>query len=438
MKIRSQIILAQVPTAIIIIIIAFFFIFSLTAIQYKADFIFVDNFRSVLSIQKFSDTAEDLNNYVIRHPQAIDDTIKKMEIKVSQELIAQEKNVMESREEEELTKRLRKVWGTYKKSIDSLAPSDVIDQQYKDLKHLAEGILELNQDAILRKKDELSNFITEYRSFISIAALGSLLFGFILSWVLTGLVLTPLKKMTEIVRQFGKTERRSIIHIDGSAEIEQLSEEFNLMTSRLEEYHQSSLGHAIEEFENLKRAFDAPPFPVLIFSHDNELIFMNKAALKVFKAKKDKIHINNTLRTKLFNIVKQVQLTHQPYAPDKLTKPFKMTKKKKQILLFPYAYPMPNHKKSQDFRVLMVLRDVRLQSADERESEQIIRTFINELQVPLIEIEMAIYTILQGEIGPLTEKQKDILYAARDKSEVIDRMYKDFLKISGMEMEEEH
>lgn len=436
MKIRSQIILAQVPTALIILFITFFFIFLLTVIHYKADFILVDNFTSVHSIQKFSDSAEDLNNYVIQHPNVIDETTKKMEIKVSQDLIMHEKNLMESNEEAELAKNLRIAWELYKKSLDSFAPSEVIDQKYKALKFFADAILDFNQDAVIRKKDELSNFIIEYRSFVTIASLLSLLFGFILSWMLTGLALTPLKKMTDIVRQFGKTERRTILDVKGSEEIEQLSKEFNLMMGRLDEYHQSSLGHAIAEYENLKRAFDAPPYPLLIFSHDNELIFMNKAALKVFKNKENKTHINNILRKKLFNISKQVQLTHQLYAPDKLSKPLKISKGKKQTLLFPYAYPMPNHTKSQDFRVLIVLRDVRLQSADERESEQIIQSFIHDLHPLLADVEMAIYTSLQEEIGPLTEKQKEILYAARDRAEEIDQLYKDFLKISGVDVEE--
>jgi K+-sensing histidine kinase KdpD len=77
----------------------------------------------------------------------------------------------------------------------------------------------------------------------------------------------------------------------------------------------------------------------------------------------------------------------------------------------------------------MVLQDVKLQSASEREAEQIFRTFIQDFQAPLAEIQIAIYTSLQEDIGSLTEKQKDILYAARDQSEELERVYQTFLKI---------
>jgi signal transduction histidine kinase len=390
-------------------------------------------------MQKFNNYIEELNNYTVRHPKTFDDQIKEMENKIGQVLNLQEKIEVDSKEEEELNNSLKKKWEAYQESIRSLSSDETIEKLYSELKQVSMTIIELNQDSIIRKKDNLSNFIMEYRFLISIAILFSLIFGFFTSWVFTGLILTPLNKMTEIVSQFGKTDQTISLHIKGSEEIEKLSEEFNLMTNRLEEYHQSSLGHAITDYENLKRAFDAPPYPLLIFSQDNEIIFMNKMALHLFsvirninKKNHQVFYIENPFGELLMKIVTRVQSTRKPYIPEKSEDPIAIVKKEKKNLFLPFAYPIKNRKNHNDpgsTGVLMVLQDVKLQSASEREAEQIFRTFIQDFQAPLAEIQIAIYTSLQEDIGSLTEKQKDILYAARDQSEELERVYQTFLKI---------
>jgi len=444
MKIRSQILFAQVPTAIIIFLITFLFIFVLTVINHKAESILVDNFKSILSMERLNEAAEELNSYILHHPQRSEDEIKILENKIEQELIYQEKATQGLGEEEELTLALRKKWELYKESIPSLEQNKNSEKIYKEIKKTTANIIGLNQDSIIRKKDDLSNFIIDYRLFISFSSLVGLIFGFFMSWIFTGLFLVPLNKMTEIVSQFGKTDETVLLHIKGSEEIEKLSHEFNLMTNRLEEYHQSSLGHAIEDYENLKRVFDAFPEPLLLFGDNNDIIFINREAFHLFgilgniKSKASLFHIENTLRDSLLKIVQDVFLTKKAHIPEKTEAPLIIYKKKKKILILPFAYPIKNSHNvhsSQIKNVLLVLQDLTRQSVSELETEQVCSTFIHNFQAPLAEIQMAIHTIIQETAGPLTETQKEILYAARDKGEEIERLYQGFRKLSHIDME---
>lgn len=436
MKIRSQIILAQAPIGIIIIIITFLFIFALNSINYKADSILVDNFKNILSMQKLTDAVEELNSYVIDNPHVFDEQMKKIEMKVIQEIVTQEKLSQTPNEEMELTQALRKQWETYKENIHSLQKNPESEKNYKQLKRISADIISLNQDALVRKKNELSEFIINYRLFISFFAIVSLIFGFFMSWVVTELFLSPLNKMTEIVSQFGKTDETTLLHIKGSEELERLSEEFNLMTSRLEEYHQSSFGQLVEDYENLKSAFDAPPYPVIIFSFNNDIIFLNKAALNLFgilqraKGKNPLFYIENSLRDSLLKIASQVQKTGKTYIPGKSTEPLAIFKQMKKKSFLPFAYPIKNkNNHSKSMSVLMILQDIRFQSGSEVETEQIIKAFIQNFQMLLPELQMAIHTVLQETVGPLTEKQKDLLYTAREQSEELEILHQNLRKL---------
>lgn len=117
MKLRSQIILAQVPTAFTIFLITIFFILALTAIEYKAEYILVDNIKNIISMQKFNEAAEELNTYIIQHPKTSDDEVKILEGKIERELIIEDKEMNEPAEAEELAHDLGKKWRLIKKAF---------------------------------------------------------------------------------------------------------------------------------------------------------------------------------------------------------------------------------------------------------------------------------------------------------------------------------
>lgn len=436
MKLRSQILAAQFPTAIIIVLITILFILSLTVILNKSESTLTDNFKIMVSIKKLSDSLEELNGKLRNHPEQFDAKTKKLEERISRELILQDQKA-QTPEEKHLILSLKNAWKSYEKTIHAPSAQDLVASRYGDVKRILSSILDLNQDALIQKNNALSDFIVNYRFLISAVSIISLIFGFFMSWIFTGLFLVPLNKMIEIVIQFGKTDETVLLHLKGSEEIEKLSNEFNLMTSRLEEYHQSALGHLVEDYENLKRAFDAPPYPVLIFREDNNLIFLNRAALRLFgvlpniKVKTPLFHIENSIKESLLKIVTHVQLTHKPYSPEKQDEPIGIKRK----FFIPFAYPIRDGKKGHLINVLMILQDIRSQSMAELETTQIMKSFIQESRAPLSELQLALYTSLQPAAGPLTEKQKEILYAAQEKSNRLETLYQELRRVLKMEEE---
>lgn len=437
MKIRSQMVVAQIPTALIIVFITGFFIFTLTALEYQSESILVDNFKSIISMQRLNDATEELNNYHIYHPGSLDSEIKKQENVVEQGVIAQEKFADKTEEEKKLSNALRKKWEVYKASLQSPPLDQSTEKPYKELKSIASNIITLNQDALVRKKDALSNFIQDYRLFISTASVISLIFGFYLSWFFTGLFLSPLDKMTEIVSQFGKTDETILLHIKGSEEIEKLSNEFNLMTSRLEEYHQSSLGHAIEDYESLKRAFDALPDPLVLFDKQQEISFMNQAAMRLCgitensKQKHLLLYLETNLKESLLKIVKSALLMKPSEKSEILTDPIGILKNNKKVLFLPHVYLIKKtgNKYSKAIGVLIFLQDLTLKSLSEQNTSEVCLTLIKDFKEPLAEILLAIHTTMQEKAGPLTEKQKEILFAAQERGEDLEKLYQEFEKV---------
>ena len=83
--------------------------------------------------------------------------------------------------------------------------------------------------------------------------------------------------------------------------------------------------------------------------------------------------------------------------------------------------------------VAIVLQDVtRLLRFDELKND-LVATVAHEFRTPLTSLRMAIHLCLEEAVGPLTEKQADLLYAARQDCERLQQIVDDLLDLSRIQ-----
>jgi signal transduction histidine kinase len=81
----------------------------------------------------------------------------------------------------------------------------------------------------------------------------------------------------------------------------------------------------------------------------------------------------------------------------------------------------------------LVLQDsTRLFRFDELKND-LVATVAHELRTPLTSLRMAIHLCTEGVVGPLTDKQADLLFAARDDCERLQIMVDELLNLSRIE-----
>ncbi|OJW52712.1 MAG: hypothetical protein BGO67_09640 [Alphaproteobacteria bacterium 41-28] len=443
MKMRSQILFAQLPTVIIISLITIFFIVILSSIKEKSESILVNNFKSILAMQTISKSIEDINDFYINNPQhdqSPSEKVKLLESTIERQLLAQDKNIKEPGEKE-LTKALHEKWDTYKHKIQShsLDPYQKDGNLYKEIKQLTQDVMGLNQDGLLRTKENLSVFISNYLIFITFGSILSIIFGFSLSWFFTGIFLSPLSKMTEIMSQVGKEDKITFLHIKGSDEIEELSHEFNLMTNRLEEYHKGSLGKISKDLQTFKSALDALPDPILLLDPINNFIYTNKPAYRLFgfseyiRKTPSLFHLTDQWKETLIRASNKVLLTKSNFVPDKTEDTISLDKGNKKKFFLPWAYPIKKGSGNglQEIEgVVIILQDLMRQPFSETSKTDVYETVIHEFQSPLTDIHMAIHLCVQEAAGPLNERQKEVLFAARNKCDYLEKLCQDLLNLS--------
>ena len=443
MKIKTQLFFAQLPTLLIIGFITWLFIFFMLALRDKADDILVQNFKTISSMDAIHKYLEELNELYIKNPQIIlsePEKFNSLKAKVDQQLLIQNENV-KSEEEKKLTDRLEESWKAYQLQISSPSHSftSVEQKSYKEIKETLGAIDTLNLESLDKAKKDFTSFISHFIIFILIAASITLLFGLYLSWFFSGLFLKPLSTMRETMRQIGTEEKTIFLNLKGSEEIEKLSNEFNLMSIRLQGFQKDSLKKAVENYQIIKDALDFWPEPILILNQISNFTCVNKAAHKVLKLPHDlnKIpslfHVKAEWKMPLLNIFNTVFTTKTRYLPNKEKDVLSLAVENKKVFYLPWAYPIK--KPNTDYPgslegVFIILQDLLHKPLSPATKVDAYERIAHNFQSPLNEVRMAIHLCTEGTVGPLTDKQQEILISAREKCDQLAKLTQSLLSLS--------
>ncbi len=442
MKLRSQIVVAQLPSVLIIVLITIFFVFALMSIEKKSEAILLDNFKSILAMQRFQVALEELHTINVDSLTGDEKDIKtskELDVKIAKQLITLEEIPEKQPEQENVTSTLRQNWEAYKEvGNNPLIIKQELDSAHAQLKESIRRIIDYNLDELMRKKSNLSIFIYNMLVFVALGPALILIFSFFASWYLTGLLLNPLDKMAAVMREIGVEGSRTLIKIKGSDEIEKLSEEFNLMTHRLDEYHRSSLGHVLRDYHTLKSGIDCIPSPIILLSSKKDIIFSNQSAQKVLGISENNqttnpfATIDEGSQDVLNNIINTVLMTKAVFIPDRSNETISLTFENKRYVYLPLIYPIRNVNEQNGSLdgIFIFLEDLTRQQMSDLSKTEVYETLLHEFQSPLSDVHMAIHTCVQEVAGPLTPKQQEILYAARRKCETLEKLCQDLLNYS--------
>src|SRR5262249_46977200 len=233
------------------------------------------------------------------------------------ELRVQEGNITEIGERE-TTERLRARGMQYQRDFDTLAgmPAEHaptysferLKPAFLATKAVADQILAINQDAMVRKSDQAERAARRMDTIMVGAGIGALLLGLTLSIMLTNRVLRPLGVLTQAVRRVGEGDLAARAQIAGQDEVAQLAREFNAMTARLAEYRSSSLGELLQAQQASQAAIDSLPDPVVVYDVGGRILNVNQTA--------ESISLDEpAIRSALESVRSHVLGGKGPYAP---------------------------------------------------------------------------------------------------------------------------
>ncbi len=407
-----------------------------------------DNYRSVLAAQRMKEAIERMDSaalFMALGQSAEGQKLARPSRKLFEaELEVQQNNITEPGEEA-ANAALAATWKDYAAWYDRFqgeTPGAVLQEFYFSrlypkflaVKEGAEVILAMNQDAMVRKSDEVRRFSRRLDTLITLAAIVAALAGIIASMVLTGKIVRPLTVLTQTARRIKEGDLEVRARVAGTDEIAELAREFNTMTDSLERYRRSTLGELLLIQRISQAAMDSLPDPVLSLDLDGKVLSMNQAAETLFgpdisgPLPEYLRYLDPDLTAAVEKVRRHVVAGKGPYIPEVIGEAVKTALGGPERYFLPQAAPLFD-----DLRnlasITLVLRDVTLLSKLDEMSRNLVGTLAHEFRTPLTSLHMGVHILLEQLGGTLTEKQLDLLYGAREDCERLQNLVDDTLNI---------
>ncbi|HEX4384420.1 MAG TPA: ATP-binding protein [Myxococcales bacterium] len=399
MSLRAKLLWALAPLALVLIALGTISVRGMTSLGEGAELILKDNYRSVLAAQRMKDSLDRIDR-----GQADQQVFE-------EELLAQEQNITEPGEAE-ATRELRNAWETYKKMPRQAA--------YDRVRAAADRVLLLNQDAMVLKSERARRAAQHTTALMIIATLIAFFIGLAASGALTARLLRPLGVLSQAVRRLGRGDLQARAQVQASSdEIGSLARDFNTMAESLAEYRRSSLGELIQAQQAAQATIDSLPDPILVLDRAGAVLNQNDAAEELFKGGQ----APPELQAIIDKVRAHVMAGGGAYVP----------KGFEEAVAAPGARQLLPRAAPTDSGVTIVLQDVtRLMRFDELKND-LVATVAHELRTPLTSLRMAVHLCLEEAAGPLTEKQAELLHAAREDCERLQTIVDDLLDLSRMQ-----
>jgi two-component system, NtrC family, sensor histidine kinase KinB len=447
LTLRTRLLLAQGPLAVALALVGVMAVATLTDLAKSGPRILADNYRSVLAAQRMKEAIERIDSaalFLVIGEDALGlRQAAENRPRFESELRVEEQNITEPGEQQAATE-LRRSWTDYQRSFDAFVQLkghverrarylDVLSKGFVRVKDSADTILAINQDAMVERSEQERHRTELARTFTILAVLAALLAGLLASGSLTAHALRPVAVLGQAVRRLGEGDLDARVRVNDSGEIGQLARDFNAMADSLRSYRQSSLGELLQAQASAQAAIDSLPDPVLVFGASGALLNANRIAEALLGVRLDaEAPLAPTppeVRAVVDRVRNHVLAGDGPYIPRGFDEAVLLSSAEGALALLPRASPVLGEGGGV-LGATVVLQDVtRLRRFDELKND-LVATVAHEFRTPLTSLRMAIHLCVEGAVGPVTEKQLDLLTAARQDCERLQRIVDDLLDLA--------
>jgi two-component system, NtrC family, sensor histidine kinase KinB len=259
---------------------------------------------------------------------------------------------------------------------------------------------------------------------IAIAVIFTLIVGRSILW--------PIQTVIRSIREIEQGNLDLVVQVKTRDEIRQLAEAFNSMAAKLREFRRTDQAKLARTQRTTQLSVDSLPDVIAIISPEGVVELSNQAAQRLFQLMPG-TSITGIREQRIINVYREVtqsQMASQAKGYESAIEVYDQGGQLKYFL--PQAMPISDADKRL-LGVTMVLGDVtNLRRLDEMKSG-LLSVVSHELKTPLTSIRMAVHLLLEDRIGTINTKQAELLIAARDDSDRLEKIIEELLDMGRLE-----
>ena len=246
-------------------------------------------------------------------------------------------------------------------------------------------------------------------------------------------ILQPLTTLTRSFREIEQGNLDLVVHVKSRDELHQLAQAFNSMAAKLREFRRTDRAKLVRTQRTTQLAVNSLPDAIAIVNSEGIIELCNETAQRLFKLHPGTA-VENIHEHRLNALYREVNSQQRPSQPRGYESAIAIYDQGGQLKYFlPHAVPILDGMEKTLLGVTLVLADVtNLRQLDEMKSG-LLSVVSHELKTPLTSIRMASHLLLEEHVGPLNQKQSELLVAARDDAERLQGIIEDLLDLGRLE-----
>jgi signal transduction histidine kinase len=426
----------------ILVIIGVQSVRHISSLGVSIDVILRENYRSVIACQRMKEALERMDSgllFILLGEEAKGDALIAANKASFREALQVELDTITLPGEGEKASRVRDSFGRFESAladvVDSSLPAaarrgayfDRVLPLFERIKEGADEILKMNQQSMSDANNRARRDAASARK----QMLALLLAGTVLASVfllLTGRwILRPIQRLTVSAEEIRRGNLDLVVATGSRDEIGRLSEAFNTMAASLREFRRTDEARLIRIRRATQEAFDSLPDAVAVIDPEGKVEVATESARTVFGLKPG-IRVSDSPFEALAGLFRTA-LTEGRIATPGIRGELQVFVGGEERYFRPKAVPILNRERLADGVVLFLSDVTQLRQQDEIK-KGVIRMVSHQLRTPLTSIRMAIHLLLEEKVGPLAEKQAELLVTAKEDSDRLHGILSDLLDIS--------
>ncbi len=442
---RQKISLGFGGLLVIIVVIGGQSILHLSRLGESIDVILRENYRSVIACQQMKEALERIDSgllfTLLGDSRQGEELILKNE-GVFEKALQVELNTITLPGEGEKAALLKDDYARYEAALDKVKDPTQTPEVRRDayfqallplfgqIKATADAILQMNQqnmnDANNRARE---NAGAAQRQMFVLLGLGTLI---ALTFVVFAgrWILRPVRSLIKSADEIRRGNLDLVVPVDSRDEIGHLAESFNAMAASLREFRRTDQARLIRVQRATQQAFDRLADPIAVADLEGKIEVSTEPARSSFGMRPG-VSVRD-LPFGLDGLFSRALNEGRPVPPRNEQKLIQQFVGGEERFFRPEAVPILDPER-QPTGVILVLQDVTQLRQQDEIKRNVIRTVSHQLKTPLTSVRMAIHLLLEERIGPLNEKQAELLVTAREDSERLHTILNNLLDISRME-----
>lgn len=291
-----------------------------------------------------------------------------------------------------------------------------------------EDLTERDYQDLQAEQRRVARIVGRSIDLLAAALVGGILLSLFLSYRLAKSLLYPIQVLTSAAAALGEGQLERDVPVTSRDEIGELARAFNTMAAKLRAYRDATTAKVVKAQRTMEATLASTPDPLFIMDREAAVVVRNPAA-ELLASQSD---FGPSFPELISERLKQVLLSGQHYLPTGYDQVITVQLEREERHYLPRILAIGDELTGFG-GAAMILQDVtKFRLLDDAKSN-LVGTVSHELKTPLTSLRMAIYLLLEQNLGPVSAKQRDLLETARDESDRLLRILNDLLDLARLE-----